>query len=156
MKSFILAIGAAQKMWPHGDEPAFTLIPNYFISGIAAMIVGLMIIVWSLFLLRRSTGQRFFCFFLLEGVSHKSSFFRSSGWYQLGSTTPLTWLRKVLPVKIPEALGKLWFSCLVVGSTLLIFALEIAISGFVPWVKDPETVLSVMVFVSLHLLFCFH
>ena len=38
---FIFAIGAAQKMWPHGDEPAFTLIPNFLLTGIAAMIVGL-------------------------------------------------------------------------------------------------------------------
>jgi len=26
---FIAAIGEAHRMWPHGSEPAFTLIPNF-------------------------------------------------------------------------------------------------------------------------------
>jgi hypothetical protein len=38
---FIAAIGDSQKMWTHGNEPAFTLIPNFLLTGIAAMLVGL-------------------------------------------------------------------------------------------------------------------
>ncbi len=30
---FIFAIGEAQKMWLHGDEPAFTIIPNFLLTG---------------------------------------------------------------------------------------------------------------------------
>lgn len=36
-----------------------------------------------------------------------------------------------------------------INSLLLIFALEIAITGFVPGVNDPEVVLSIMVFCLL-------
>ena len=42
---FISAIGESQKMWPHGNEPAFTLIPNFLVTGIAEMLVGLAIVV---------------------------------------------------------------------------------------------------------------
>ncbi|MGB8980624.1 MAG: hypothetical protein WCC12_01995, partial [Anaerolineales bacterium] len=53
---FISAIGEAQKMWPHGNEPAFTLIPNFLMTGIAAMIVGLAIIIWSLGFVHKKNG----------------------------------------------------------------------------------------------------
>ena len=56
----ISAIGDAQKMWPHGNEPAFTLIPNFLISGIAAMVVGFAIIVWSLGFVHKKFGPTIF------------------------------------------------------------------------------------------------
>lgn len=48
----ISAIGPSQRFWLHGTEPAFTLIPNYLISGIAAVIVSSCVIIWSLRFLR--------------------------------------------------------------------------------------------------------
>ena len=54
---FISAIGEAQKMWPHGNEPAFTLIPNFLITGIVAMLVGLAIIVWSCVYVHKKMGS---------------------------------------------------------------------------------------------------
>jgi len=148
---FISAIGEAQKMWPHGDEPAFTLIPNYLISGVAAMIVGLTIIAWSLFFVQRKHGPTIFLFLfvlllLVGGGIAQIIFFPFLWLVSTRINKPLTWWRKVLPAKIRKTLGKLWLWCLVISSTLLIFALEIAITGFVPWVNDPETALSVMIF----------
>ncbi len=43
----INAIGEANKMWEYGNEPAITVIPNFLITGIASMAVGLAVIVWS-------------------------------------------------------------------------------------------------------------
>lgn len=42
---FISAIGEAHRMWPHGNEYAFTLIPNFLVTGIVAMLIGLLIII---------------------------------------------------------------------------------------------------------------
>ena len=53
---FISAIGEAQRMWPHGNEYAVTLIPNFLISGITAMLVGLALIVWSIGFVHRKNG----------------------------------------------------------------------------------------------------
>ena len=41
-------------------------------------------------------------------------------------------------------LGRLWRWGLVTGSALLVFALLVAITGFVPTVSDPEAVLATM------------
>ncbi|HSO13521.1 MAG TPA: hypothetical protein VLT51_14185 [Anaerolineales bacterium] len=146
---FISAIGEAQKMWPHGNEYAFTLIPNFLITGIAAIVVGLAIIVWSLAFVHKKNGPTvFFLLFVLlllvgGGVAQILFF----PWIWLVSTRinkPLVWWRKILPVKIQNPLGNLWLWSLVLGSVLLVFVLEIAITGVVPAVNDPEVVLSIM------------
>ncbi|MDO9302136.1 MAG: hypothetical protein Q7T89_12170 [Anaerolineales bacterium] len=146
---FISAIGEAQKMWPHGNEYAFTLIPNFLITGIVAMIVGLAIIIWSVGFVHKKNGPTvFFLLFVLlllvgGGVAQILFF----PWIWLVSTRinkPLIWWRKILPVKIQKPLGKLWSWSLIISSALLVFVLEIGITGFVPFVNDPEVVLSIM------------
>jgi len=37
-------------------EPALTIIPNYFISGIFSVIIGLLIIIWSIFFIQSRFG----------------------------------------------------------------------------------------------------
>jgi len=146
---FISAIGEAQKMWPHGNEPAFTLIPNFLMTGIAAMIVGLAIIVWSLAFVHKKNGPVVFIllFILLLMVGGGVAQIVFFPWIWLVSTRinkPLVWWRKILPVKIQKPLGKLWPWSLIISSALLVFVLEIATTGFVPAVNDPEAVLSIM------------
>jgi len=146
---FISAIGEAQKMWPHGNEYAFTLIPNFLMTGIAAMMVGLAIIIWSLGFVHKKNGPTVFfllfvLLFLVGGGVAQILFFP---WIWLVSTRinkPLAWWRKILPVKIQKPLGKLWPWFLIISSALLVFVLEIAITGFVPAVNDPEAILSIM------------
>jgi len=148
---FISAIGEAQKMWPHGNEYAFTLIPNFLITGIAAMLVGVAIIVWSLGFVHKKSGPTiFFLLFVLlllvGGGVAQVLFFPLIWLVSTRINKPLTWWRKILAVKLQKLLGKLWLWCLAISSSLLVFVLEIAITGFVPAVNDPEAVLSVMLF----------
>ncbi len=146
---FISAIGEAQRMWPHGNEYAFTLIPNFLITGIAAMLVGLAIVVWSLCFVHKKYGPTilltlFVMLLLFGGGVAQLLFFP---WIWLVSTRinkPLIWWRKVLPSKVLMLLGKVWLWCLMISSALLVFVLEIGVTGFVPAVNDPETALSVM------------
>ena len=146
---FISAIGEAQKMWLHGNEPAFTLIPNFLMTGIAAMIVGLAIIVWSLAFVHKKNGPVVFIFLfilllMVGGGVAQILFFPFIWLVSTRINKPLVWWRKILPVKIQKPLGKLWPWSLIISSALLVFVLEIATIGFVPAVNDPEVVLSIM------------
>ncbi|MBN1449835.1 MAG: hypothetical protein JW963_02380 [Anaerolineales bacterium] len=148
---FIFAIGEAQKMWPHGNEPAFTLIPNFLLTGIAAMIVGLSLILWSLGFVHKKNGPTvfilLFILLLLVGGGVAQVLFFPFIW--LVSTRihqPLAWWRKVLPARTQALLAKAWPWSLVVCATLLAYALILATTGFVPAVSDPEVALSVMLF----------
>src|SRR4030043_261560 len=43
----INAIDPAQRLWPEATLHAFTIIPNFLITGILAMIIGLLVIIWT-------------------------------------------------------------------------------------------------------------
>ena len=109
--SFIFAIGEAQKMWLHGNEPAFTIIPNFLLTGIAAMIVGLSIIIWSLGFVHKKNGPTVFIhlFILLHLVGGGVAQILFFPFIWLVSTCinqPLAWWRMVPPIKIQEPLAK--------------------------------------------------
>jgi len=137
---FISAIGDAHKMWPHGNELAFTLIPSFLLTGIAAMIVGLAIIIWSLGFVHKKNGPvvfilLFVLLLMVGGGVAQTLFFP---WIWLVATRinkPLVWWRKTLPVKSQKPLGKLWIWSLMISSALLVFVLEVGITGFVPTVR---------------------
>ncbi len=146
---FISAIGETQKMWLHGNEPALTLIPNFLMTGIAAMILGFTIIIWSLGFVHKKNGPTvfllLFVLILLVGGGVAQIFFFP--WFWLVSTRinkSLDWWKKILPLRVQKPLGNLWLWLLVTSSALLVFVLEIGITGFVPAVKDPEVALSIM------------
>jgi len=44
---FVQAIGPANRFWIYGTEDAFTIIPNFLVTGILAMVLSVVIIVWS-------------------------------------------------------------------------------------------------------------
>lgn len=146
---FIFAIGEAQKMWVHGNEPALTLIPNFLISGIVAMVIGLAIVVWSFGFVHRKHGSfilftLFILLLLLGGGVAQILFFP---WICLVASRinkPLTWWKKVLPTKPLPLLAKLWQVNLIISASLLVIALILATTGFVPMVTNPEVVLSIM------------
>ena len=146
---FISAIGDAQKMWPHGNELAFTLIPNFLVTGIVAMMVGFAIIIWSLGFVHRKNGSfililLFLLLLLVGGGVAQVLFFP---WIWLVSTrinASLGWWRKILPLKFQTSLGKLWSWSLIISATLFLFVFEIGVTGFVPTVNDPDVVLWIM------------
>ena len=144
---FIAAIGEAQKMWLHGDEYAFSLIPNFLITGIAAVLVSLAIVVWSIGFTHKKHGPTilFLLFVLLlltGGGVAQIIFFPFICLVSTRILKPLKWWRKVLPARIHKPLGKLWPWCLAIVSSLFVFALQIAITGFVPGMSDPGKILS--------------
>ena len=146
---FIAAIGEAHRMWLYGSEYAFTLIPNFLITGVAAMLVSLAIAVWSLGFAQKRQGPTillllFVLLLLVGGGVAQVLFFP---WIWLVATRinkPLLWWKKVLPARMQLTPGKLWLGGLVTSTVLLVCALVIAVTGFVPAVSDPTAVLSVM------------
>src|SRR3972149_5717371 len=39
-----------------GEEPAFTIVPNVLVTGVLAIIVGILVILWSVAFLQRKNG----------------------------------------------------------------------------------------------------
>ena len=138
---FISAIGEAQKMWPHGNEPAFTLLPSFLLAGISAMIVGFAIILWSLGFVHRKNGPTvlillFVVLLLVGGGVAQILFFPFIWLIATRINQPLTWWQKILPIKIQKPLARLWPSSLAISAGLLVFVLVIATTGFLPGVEE--------------------
>lgn len=141
----IQAIGEAQRFWALGTEEAFTIIPNFMISGLLSMLVGLAIIIWSLSFLPTKYGRTvflllFILLFLVGGGIGQIAFFIPAWAFATRIDKPLTWWKKVLPKSSWPILSKLWTVILVLASIAILIGLEIAIFGFVPGMSNPEQI----------------
>jgi hypothetical protein len=140
---FVQAIGPANRFWIYGTEDAFTIIPNFLITGILAIIFSLAIMVWLVGFLNTKHGPSIFfllfiCLFLVGGGVGQVIFFLPTWAVSTRINQPLTWWRKVLPEHTGRVLARLWPVTLVVGLLCFLVALEIAIFGFFPSVNNPD------------------
>ena len=142
---FILAIGEAQRFWPLGGEAAFTLIPNFLFTGIASIIVGLAIVIWSIWFLPGKHGRTVFLglftlSFLVGGGIGQIAFFVPAWAFATRMDKPLTWWSKVLPRNTWPILSKLWIVTLALAAIVMLIGLEMAIFGYFPGLTEPESI----------------
>ncbi len=144
---FVQSIGPAQRMWAYGTEDAFTLIPNFLATGILAIAVGLVLIVWSIRHIDRPHGSRVFAglgalLFLVGGGVAQVGFVVLCWAVSTRIGRPPAWVRNA-GAGTRATLARLWWAALVVGVVLVAVALEVAVTGFVPGVTDPNQVQAV-------------
>jgi hypothetical protein len=140
---FIQSIGLANRFWIYGTEDAFTLIPNFLLTGILAVLFSLAIMVWLIGFIQTTHGPTvffllFICLFLVGGGVGQVFFFIPAWAVSTRIYSPLGWWRKVLPEAARRKLSGLWPGTLATGVLCFLVALEIAIFGFVPGVIDPD------------------
>jgi hypothetical protein len=141
----IYAIGEAQRFWPEGTEPAFTIVPNFMITGVLSMIVGLTIVIWSIWFLPTQRGRTvflglFILLFLVGGGIGQVFFFIPAWAFATRMDKPLTWWRKVLPRSTWPFLSRLWIITLVLATIAMLIGTEMAIFGFFPGLADPAAI----------------
>lgn len=145
----IHAIGEAQKMWVNGNEPALTIIPNYLVTGVAAMVVGMLIIIWSIgFMHRKYAASIYLILFvtlLLVGGGIGQIIFFTIGWLLATRIDKrLLLFRRIMPKAFRTVMKKVWRVTLFVSAGLIMCALEIAMFGIVPGMKDPNIITNTM------------
>lgn len=145
--SYIEAIGEGQRFWPLGNEPAFTIVPNFLWTGILAMLVGLAIIVWSIWFLPRRHGPTvllglFVLLFLVGGGIAQVIFFIPLWAFATRIGKPLTWWGKVLPPRIRPLLSRSWPVTLVLSTVSILIGLEMAVFGYLPGISDPDRIMT--------------
>jgi hypothetical protein len=145
---FIEAIGEAHRTWEHGAEGAFTIIPNFLITGLLAMTVSLGIIIWSVGFVHKKNGPLvlllfFILLFLVGGGVAQILFFIPLWAVATRINKPLSWWRRILPAGPRRVLAELWPWFLVAGAVLFVIGLVISITGYVPGLSDPEQILTI-------------
>lgn len=143
---FIHSIGAHNQMWAYGTEDALTLLPTFMASGIAAMSMSVLIAIWSIRFVHKRYGSLVFLLFsiglfLVGGGVAQAVYFLLAWALSTRIGRPFTGLRVVLPAGLREMLGRLWPWLLAAFALTSLFALEIAIFGYIPGVSEPLLVL---------------
>lgn len=141
----IQAIGEGQRFWELGTEEAFTILPNFMISGLLSMILGLIIIIWSLRGLQTKHGPTVFLLlfvllFLTGGGIGQVAFFLPAWAFARHMDQPPTSWKRVLPSRTWSFLSALWPLTLILASILILIGLEIAIFGYFPGITEPESI----------------
>ena len=131
----IAAIGPAQRFWEHGTEPALTLIPSFLLTGILAVVLGLLVTIWAAGFVHKKHGAA--VLFLLS----ISLFLVGGGFAPIFLTIlatitatrihkPLTWWRTHVPAAMQTLLAGLWPWSLSALVVIFFLSVEVAIFGY--------------------------
>jgi hypothetical protein len=150
----IQAIGEAQRFWPLGTEEAFTIVPNFMITGLLSILVGLAVVVWSIWFLPSRYGRTvflglFILLFLVGGGIGQVILFLPTWAFATRMNKPLTGWKKVLPRRAWPFLSRLWPITLALGTLALLIGVEMAVFGIFPGLTNPETIQSTAMFFVL-------
>ena len=145
---YIEAIGESHRFWTYGTEGAFTLIPNFLITGICVLLVSLAIIFWSIKFIHIKRGATVFLFLLIlltlvgGGIGHIVLFLPTWA-YATRINKPLNWWKKILSKKVRKVLAKIWMPMLVMTSLSWLIVMELGIFGFFPGQTNPDIILNI-------------
>jgi hypothetical protein len=128
-------IGPAQRLWPEAALHAISIIPNFFITGVCAMIVGLIIVIWAGVFIDKKYGARILLLLsiilLLVGGGFGSAFLGIIA--SLTATQinkPLSWWRTHLTNLLKNVLVRLWPWALITYLLFFLSSVVVAIFGF--------------------------
>ena len=139
-------------------EPAMTIIPNFLITGILAILLSLVFLVWATMFVQRKHGGLVLILLSIAMLLVGGGFGPPMLGIIVGVTgtrigAPLTWWRARLSIGSRRFLGKLWpwsFGASLVA-WLLLFPGSILLDYFFG-VSNPELVISIFFFSALGLL----
>lgn len=142
-----IAAGSTWTRWVDGSEGAFTLVPNFLITGILAMLVGAAIIVWSLWFVDKACGPLVFLLlyltlFLVGGGIGQVPFFVLAWAFATRVHKPLEGWQRMLSPGLQNRLSRAWPWLLIGASTLILVGLTVGIFGYVPGLQDMARVLN--------------
>jgi hypothetical protein len=129
------AIGTEQMFWEYSTETALTIIPNFLITGIFAVIFGLLVTIWSWAFIERKYGAWIFgllslILWLIGGGFAPILMALFSFLAAIKIKSSLSWWRNHLPISLGNFLSKLWPWSLIVYVLVFVFGVEIAIFGY--------------------------
>ncbi len=147
---FIFAIGKGNgwTIWTQGSEGAFTLVQNFLVTGILAIIVGGVLAFWSVFYIKTKRGSLIFlligiCLFLVGGGVAQVPFIVLTAAVITRIDKPLNWWRNNLPKNLRFTLAKLPFWLFAGFLVLFSITFEVSIFGFFPQITDPIALLTI-------------
>jgi len=141
----IMAVSGPGLPFPFGHEPAMTLVPNFLVTGILAILVGLSIILWSVTFVQKKHGavvlSLLSILLLLVGGGFGPITLLITACIGAGRINkPLTWWRTNLPDGPRRLLATLWPWSL--AATLGWVPVEVFLGQIFHLINDPSRTLT--------------
>jgi hypothetical protein len=111
---FVDAIGPNWKFWEEASEPTLTLIPNFFVTGLVAITLGVIMIIWSTKFMERRHGTTIFLTLHASAAATRIN-------------QPLNWWKAHLPGK--GGFAKAYPAILIVYAAIFFIAVGMQIIG---------------------------
>ncbi len=146
---YIEAIGENHRFWIHGTEGAFTLIHNFLITGISAVLVGLAIIFWSIKYIHTKHGAAVFLLLLIlltlvgGGIGHIILFIPTWA-FATRINKSLNWWKRMLSFQLRKKLAAIWIYSLIATLISWLIVMELGIFGYFPGQNDPDTIINIV------------
>lgn len=146
---YIEAISEKQRFWLYGTEGAFTLIHNFLITGISAVLVGMAIIVWSIKYIHIKQGSSVFLALLIlltlvgGGIGHIILYLPTWA-FATRIDKSLDWWKRVLSSKVRRRLASIWIYLLTATVISWLIVMELGIFGYFPGQNHPDTILNIV------------
>ena len=107
------AIGDSFTFWEGTGERALTILPTFLLAGIASLILGIVVVIWSSLFVQRKFGASVlliltFSLFLVGGGMAPIVLSITAVAMATRIDKPLTWWRTHLSTNLRSSLGKLW------------------------------------------------
>ncbi len=120
----------ATKGWMLNSIGAFTLIPNYLVTGLVAILVGLCLTIWTIRFIHTEHGMTIFLIlsitlFLVGGGVMQVLFFLVAWGVGIQIRQPLTWWRKTMSQPIRKQLAQWWWLSFAAGYLFLFVGIVI-------------------------------
>ena len=109
----ILAMSPSELPFPFGHEPAMTLVPNFLLTGILALLIGFAIILWSAAFIQKKQGAAVLfllsvLLLLVGGGFGPISLLITACIGASRINKPLAWWRAHPPTSLARVLAKSW------------------------------------------------
>lgn len=120
------------------DVGAFTLIPNYLVTGIAAILVSLCILAWTIWFIHTRHGAAGFLLlgiasFLVGGGIAETVIFLIAWGVATRINSPLHFWRRILPEAWRKWMGRSWAWILSAGYVFIFMGVLIWLIFTPPW-----------------------
>lgn len=142
----IHSVAEGNFMGAPAGEAAFTVIPNILYSGIATVLIGLLIILWSLKSIHVKFGSSIFLLLCIlqsfvGGGVNQIPFVLIVWGASLKVDKPFKWVEKLLTFNNRwRLMGKYWLHLLIIGMVLVFTATQITLYRAFPFVSQANAI----------------
>jgi len=147
-------IGPSFFMWEHDAYRAYTLIPNYLITGLVTLLISIVLLNWSLFLIHKSYGSLGFLMLsmgqLLTGGGFVIDLALLTFLLSFGIKRNLHGWEPIFRNKFGYYLVRIWYPMLWIYTVLSFVLLFLTMAGANhPGVLHPMAILAMLMFIPI-------